>query len=357
MSRSFLDFARDVGELANAAGELSQQVPGVRAAVKGFCRVYGGLPTTAVLGALDIGTICTPYLAEDGRSLGGPGTPPFTGGQCPGVSYLVAWAVNGGAQSGNTIVQGPVVQGSTVQSNGRPAVTINGTGVASVAPGQAITFTTFEVTRQDGQADNCGDPEAGFDEGAGYDGETFGDPQNVTGTDGRDYEVVIDEPTVGPGGSLSIPFTVDGVSLNFGDSGSDDADPASPDYDSPGDSLEPGPDGGDDGADNPDDGIDSYQAAAAVTVVLTEEPPNASREVSTIENVFVAGVSSDAGWFRWKTPTGETTPQRLLGRTTTFIFSPGICAEADGFQVKFSPGFSGFAIPYVCATPSEVEAM
>lgn len=354
-----LDVARDVGELANAAGEASQQVPGLRSAIKGFCRIAAGTPGFAVLEGLDIGNICTPYLSEDGRSFGGPAPPPFTGGQCDTNYVITVNYTPAPFQSAPPAMlgrPGPVTSIVPVITfeDGEDSIW----GLEITAAGTTTTTTgftqdpgsfTYVLTRSDGLPDDCGDPPTQYEPGDGYDGETFGSPQNITGPDGRGYDIVVSPPGSDGGGGLSIPVTVDGIEFNIGNSSADDTAPTpETDYTNPSPNNSPGPGGDIDGNDNPPDGIDANRLVSAVTITVTQEPLNASREVGGGENVFIPGARFDAGWFRWKVAGGATKLERITNRSHHVIFSPGVCANADGYEVKFSPGFSGFTTEYIC---------
>lgn len=100
--------------------------------------------------------------------------PPFTGGQCEGVIYVVAMSINNVARSGTYIdsstvraVSGAVLglevvasaAGWTVElvcNSGAVRLEVVNYGIA--AWGQAPNAAITSVSRQDGGADNCGDP-------------------------------------------------------------------------------------------------------------------------------------------------------------------------------------------------------
>lgn len=353
-----LDLARDIGDLASATGEAAMKVPVARTAVRGFCRVMSGTPGRAALEALDIPSICSPYWAEDGRTGPTQGPPPFSGGQCEGANYRVELTTNWTNAQGqpqqsvsNNGALGPIegvqVQGNDVfitdGSSNSPRILFNGPSGSTVQ-----SSNISNVTLLDPGEDNCGDPPSEFIPGTGYQGEQFDAPQMVPDQNGNNVPVIAFEPTIDASGNLSIPVNVGDVELNFGGGNGGGGETPTVDYDNPGPGESPGPGGGPDGGNNPPNGVDSNVRASAVTVTITTEPVNSSREVGSNENIFISGENSDGGWFRWKVGNGFTDPVRLLSRTTHIIFSPGICAEADGYQVKFSQGFGGFTTPYFC---------
>lgn len=359
----WVDFVRDIGELANSAGQLSQSLPGVRAYARGFCRIFGGTLGGQVFQSLNINTICTPYWNEDGRGPATVGTPPFTGGQCDFLNYDVTaspqFPPSGPlGPSTNTNNPGPISLEEINEPSSRGQRLVDGNGVvllsASTAPpAEPARLVNISVAVTGGGPDTCGDPDSPIVPGPGYGGEQFDQPQTVTGPDGNDYEIVVFTPTENPDGGVSIPVSIDGVNFNFGSEPSGGVESSEPDYNNPSNPSQPGPGGGSDGSDNPDDGLDVTLPVAAVRVVITQEPVNSSREVGGSENVFIPGTLSDAGWFRWRVNGGFTPIVRLLSRDNLLIFSPGICAEADGYQVKFSPGFNGSATEFTCSTQQE----
>lgn len=357
-AQDLIDYARDVGELASAIGSVAQSIPGVRAAYKASCRIFAGTPGGQALGLLNIPNICTPFLAEDGRTFGGVGDPPFFGGQCPGDIYRVTINV---IRNGN-VVAGPL------QDSGPGPVSVEtfdnpggGSGfqfsfadgpstILSAGSGsQPTTYDVLSIENRTTGVDNCGDPPGDYSPGDGYEGEDYGDPQTIEGPDGNDYTIVVSPPIIDDGGGVSIPVSIDGIELDIGPGNSDSpAGPTSPDYDNPSGTNSPGPGGGADGGDNPPDGIVVVRNTAAVTVLITQEPPNSTREVGGPENVFVPGTLFDAGWFRWRVEGATTKPQRITNRHQHFIFSPGVCENADGYEVKFSRGFSGSSRDFAC---------
>lgn len=108
-----------------------------------------------------MGRACTPYLGD-----GAPApVPPFTGGQCPGVWYDIAFVNN---RTGQTVrpaaLPGPILGYSTYPGpNFWTLRVVYGAGSIyefrydSVVNG-TVTISGFTATRQDGQPDTCGNP-------------------------------------------------------------------------------------------------------------------------------------------------------------------------------------------------------
>lgn len=93
-----------------------------------------------------------------------PGEPDFQGGQCYGVPYRIAWSATTTSREFVWIKNGPISVGSGDRGDGGIKLTItssnDGTETAAGAPpGTELRFDKFDVTRVDGQPDNCGNPD------------------------------------------------------------------------------------------------------------------------------------------------------------------------------------------------------
>ena len=235
-----LDFVEGVSAFSNELGEAAQALPGVRGAYRQFCRIAAGTPGQALFDLVDLPNVCSPYLADDGRTFGGAGEPPFFGGQCPELYDLFADATvrRDGVVTANNIVvgtgTGPIrfevvdipqpegrtrLEGRYISQEGVMAhYVVRGT-VPLAGGGEQVTETeisNFSLTRNDGGPDNCGDPDAPFQPGEGYQGEDYGLPVVYTDPSGRDWNVNVRTPTVRPDGGLSIPVSIDGFDLDIG---------------------------------------------------------------------------------------------------------------------------------------------
>lgn len=157
-----------------------------------------------------LGRICEPWYAA--RGFDGPtAQPPFTGGQCPGVSYNLSWSATAAANNCTTFTDSPQLNGrmgpisyrlihNTALSQpvgglcpgfSTNQLLITANGVEFVGGGQArgYSLNSFNVIRGDGQPDNCGDPPPELEPGPNPPpdpGPTPGpepttDPENPTG--------------------------------------------------------------------------------------------------------------------------------------------------------------------------------
>lgn len=318
--------------------------------------------------------LCSPYLAPDQLPQFNPGSVPFTGGQCPGETYNVAWRfegtitnvqngdVNPRVLQGNETVTGPVTRdvnrtsspGST-SPNETVEIIINGVGVASAAFTKGSgSFTTFNPETADGGPDVCGDPPGtppSYGPAPNPPQDPGGMPIYDPGGGRPGVQIDIGLPSVNIDGTINAPITIDGNEFNLGGpyngTPSSQPGPDSPDYAQPGNPQSPGP-GGADGGDNPPDGLDFSGPVAAVLVNITQSPPNTNREIGGPEAIVYGQPCGDYGWFRWKAGAGVTGEERITAQSQMFIFSPGCCVETNGFEVKFSFGVSGTATPFPC---------
>lgn len=295
-----LDFAGTAQDLAVGVGELANSLPGVSGAYKAFCRVAAGTPGGQLFDALDLGNVCTPYLQPDGRTFGGEGPPPFTGGQCPGVAYrLDGFSTVDGVQFGatgtNRLAIGPIRKDSTPLSNGDSRTRIidsRDVAVFSISSGAGETdIVITDVRREDGLPDDCGDPPGEYEPGDGYMGEGYGNPQDIEGPDGRTRPTIVFEPTLDADGNLSIPVSIDGLELDIGNP--DGAPPDVPQEPSP--LLTPGP------------GIDGGPGSGPTPI---PPGPDGSRCVAVsckvnVSPAFRGRVSGTDGNFRYYEPQGN----------------------------------------------------
>ncbi len=126
-------------------------------------------PSNNPSGGFDMQPGATPYPLPNPS-----GNRPFTGGQCPGVSYLVSGAIqipqNGTNPSfvnpfGPIRVAGPITQDERESGGGTNTAigfTYGSTPLyyvlASARKATPPTWVSFDVVRADGQPDDCGDP-------------------------------------------------------------------------------------------------------------------------------------------------------------------------------------------------------
>jgi len=178
-----LDF---IGTLADVAGGLGDWVANgtpeagsiageVQQRYRDHCDAWSNGPTWVQQfdpGArLFLSNACKPWL--DSQGSGDPSASvPFTGGQCPGVEYDVAWVrrTDGAAQAGGTFTDdGPIslIDESFEEPDGEFTIrwrltgatsetTING-GINRTGPRSRYTLDVTP-TRTDGQPDDCGNP-------------------------------------------------------------------------------------------------------------------------------------------------------------------------------------------------------
>jgi hypothetical protein len=189
------------------------------------------------------GFVCEPYWNDKGFDPPQE-MPPFTGGQCAGVSYTVTmqWDVysdgadcsNPGTQAANRNATGPIkgVSLSSFNGNDGPCpqgegdvVTLNATNVDG-SPRDIIVqgagsdiFANPRITnivRIDGQPDNCGDPPPDSVPGPSNPGTPYDQPQPLPGYPGVD--IIVGAPEITEGDDYYIPITIT----------NDDGDPVGP---------------------------------------------------------------------------------------------------------------------------------
>lgn len=361
----------------------------VQAGQRAYCRVFSRTGADEALVGNYADSLCSGYLAPDQQPQRQPGDPPpFTGGQCPGVSYLVNYQSQNqqNVTQGSRTVTGPVeFVGFVYQENGpcsrfgspgtswtvRFQIRANG-GIPLnilVFSGQCYTggnspqdeyfLISATATRTDGQPDDCGslpsDPPF-YDPAPNPFVEPPGGPDYDPGDGTPLVDIDVGLPSVDIDGNINIPITVDGIGINIGAPANGPLpDTPTPDpgvdTDNPSDPQNPGPGGAGNGDDNPDDGVDFDGAVAVVVVTVTQQATNLDREVGGASITFGKSENGTPGWFKWKFAGGLTEPRRLRNGVNTFVYSRGPCTEADGYQVKFSLGNSGFAVSYRCEEP------
>ena len=357
----------------------------VQAGQRFYCDLFSNTGADDFLVGNYASDVCGDYLDPDQQPVLDPGAPPFTGGQCPGQSYTVAWTLSGQifspaansivpwTQSGVSNAIGPVTRSVTFEdANGiNPQNQVLRFFISGV---QVLTrqslagsgdIDVFDVSPLPGQTDDCGDP--------GGPGPTYGPAPNPRPNPGPNpvydpgdgtpfIDIDIGEPLVDVDGNINIPISVDGVDINIGAPANGptpvDTNPGPGiDEDNPAEPENPGPGGGGDGGDNPPDGIDFSGKVAAVVVSVTQVPQSIDREAGGPSTTYGDSEKGSAGWFKWVLLGGQTEPRRLQNGVNTFLFGRGCCAEADGYQVKFSEGVSGFSVAYRCETPGTEEEL
>ena len=239
------DFVELAQDLAEGAGNLANNLPGVRSAYRAFCRVAAGTPGGAFLGVANIRNVCTPYLEPDGRGFGSEEPLPFGGGQCDALYQITADYTlrRDGVVVGNNVLtgqgMGPLsfsvevirVSSTVLRREGRyldrDGDPINQYIIKEeqTLAGGAVRVTTGEISnlsisRVDGQPDNCGNENPYFRPGDGYEGEEFGDPQLIEGPDGVTRPITVSPPEIGPDGGLSLEVQIDDLTIDLG--GGDD---------------------------------------------------------------------------------------------------------------------------------------
>ncbi|MEM0978875.1 MAG: hypothetical protein AAGH78_01240 [Cyanobacteria bacterium P01_H01_bin.58] len=137
---------------------------------------------------------------------------PFSGGQCEGVAYRFdARSFLNGSQLGSKIgmiADGPIGIGVTTSATGGPErfLTSNGTrltgsaylGAVAGNPDDSVSISISNVTRVDGQIDECGDPGTSVD-------PVPPPPEPVNDPDWPEPEDIPDPPEEGPAGPPGDP--------------------------------------------------------------------------------------------------------------------------------------------------------
>lgn len=342
-----------VSNAANASGSLANNIPWLRGTYRQFCRVWAGTGVPQGLDSAGIPNACSPYLADDGRGFGGAGSSPFSGGQCSGAPYTFTYE----AFVGSVRVSGPRSESALGPISIRDVPNQFGQELAVFSGDTRVPFTSVSgteadppriqltnMTRTDGQLDDCGDPDSEFEPGAGYQGEDYGDPFVDTGADGQDRNIVIGPPSIDDSGNISLPVAVDGVNFDVGlpgPSGGDDGLPEVPPLEDgegiPGDS-ESGP------MDLPDPPPGTI--CVAIALVVSGFASNEGGISGTAPNERQPGAYGNIS-VRVLTPTGGSYWQRDVvlreRRTVEAIAVEGL--QIDGLRVNVETQLSYVATP------------
>lgn len=375
--------------IQNDPGDVPAPLRPVHAYFRGVCDRWASAPDILRAPSGQFMTdMCGGYLGNFTGPVFEPGDPPlFEGGQCPDVAYrIVGTNPVTNEANGQTVINdfsgtlfGPLGVEEVVEQVGnqvRTLTQITGFSSAGGNPSAVVGLVRAEtplpngdvrldltgeisidtIERIDGLPDDCGSlpGEPGrFVPGPG----APVDPPTmfVYEPPGGGPSIAIDfgDPELNVDGTISLPVTIDGVEFDFGGAtgaGTPTAPtlPVVPNYDDPGDTLGPDPNNPPSPGE-PAPVIDFDGPVAAVVVNVVIAPPNSSREVGGPENILIDGPLTDAGWLRWKDGGGNTKEERIVATTQLFRFSLAECVECSGFQVKFSPGYSGNATPFRCS--------
>lgn len=203
---------------------------------RAFCRAWArtGVGNSPRLDAINA-KACTPYLESLGEEpIPGSLASPFTGGQCAGVNYVLEYRA---FRSDNTFidvfvvtVEGPISAFSVVRSGDsqvRVDYTYGGGIGASFTQVLNNIFVRFQpmVRRQDGQADNCGNPPPDYTPPSPKPGLPPYSP--VVPVPGTDDDTGVDF-TFNPDGSVDISLPDLGVEVTIGAGPGDGAGGISP---------------------------------------------------------------------------------------------------------------------------------
>lgn len=165
---------------------------------------------------------CEAYLAQTNSNP--TGTPPFTGGQCQGIPYIITGTTTtqfGTYNLGPQQAFGPVnvfsrMVGDTFQvvytdANTPEPNVIFGQNTAGV-PGTISPV----VTRQDGQPDNCGNITGRYPTNPPPGPGEYGNTYNVDIAGGGNVDVTIGFPSVNIDGEGNITIDIGGEPVNTG---------------------------------------------------------------------------------------------------------------------------------------------
>ncbi len=211
----------------------------IEAGRKFYCDLYSSNPYWVVAKNTFILPIVTRTLnnmCSDVPPPPPPPPPPFTGGQCTDVRYLVTGLVRrtGFGSTANVtydaVAYGPIksiaLEFQPPESPNQLAFVVRGQPGASVPTGVDLdnvggvgvsgTLLSTTVTRDDGGADDCGDPAS-----PGYPPTALPEPSDISGNvtiinnagDSNEYSVTVNPD---PGGTIVFPPTINvsGISVS-----------------------------------------------------------------------------------------------------------------------------------------------
>lgn len=247
--KDFVDplVAPTVGAFVGASTELIPPVlRPAQAAYRRLCDIHAatGLVGAALSSATLLDPACGQYLGAD-NPVFTASPPPFTGGQCVGVNYMVTNRLIRVNASGTVVqdltstigpYQGPVqgIYKRTEVGQFAPAGNVNLFGnYLIVGPGQTYvqldgstdsqtiqqrTRTVVSVARQDGLPDTCGNPPGS---GPGSYPRTRTTPPPAANFTYNNYggpsvDISVGSPTLNARGEFSIPVSIGDISLDFG---------------------------------------------------------------------------------------------------------------------------------------------
>lgn len=187
-----------------------------QAGARAACRAYAANPD-GLTGdrAVNAETACRPYLDDIGQGSSPSVATPFSGGQCPGIGYDVNLTSVGNPGGGLGTSQrsgvGPV-GGVIFSDNGFGNFGIGvqfASGPEFSGGGQANTQAPFRaswritsIVRQDGQADNCGDPPPAVTQPI-PEPDPIGNPFRFNPDPSIDVPITV---TIGPDGQVNFDF-------------------------------------------------------------------------------------------------------------------------------------------------------
>lgn len=346
------------GAVASVAQAIARQT----------CRRYAaGVPGLDETTAVNLERVCRPYLDNIGAGEGPKIDLPFRGGQCPGVTYLVTFQlrrfINGAwtyTNPNQTVATGPVSIGKAAPTDvagceaqglfAANAAILNGNGtIARTLSNQCVDllpgYIIGAITRTDGQADTCGNPEPDFEPPVPpVEPEPPSEPFNPSPDIDIDIEVNLRPDSlieVNLGfGPIVIPVFGEG-----GEGGEPGGDPdTSPPAPEPGPEL-PGGNGGNGGDDNfgdPPAGRRWVGCCIRITgtpesagVIATSEPEDVYPSV--IGNIRL--VCNAAG------NRLTDTPVRILAKHVC-VWEPVPKLNPTGVNVDLLPGYTYVFTPY-----------
>ncbi len=175
-----IEIIKQIQEVENIWGDFIQNGPDdgfggyVRDQYRKRCDQFANLPPWArQLSSPATGSLqraCKPYWDDQG--VDGPvARQPFNGGQCEGISYNIQWSftnTSGNTATGTALgVRGPIIGIQPLPPNQFGGVTLqiisgdesqNPRGIGTTNPANADSGQIVSIVRNDGLADECGDP-------------------------------------------------------------------------------------------------------------------------------------------------------------------------------------------------------